>query len=1150
MNPADETVVGAPAESAEVKGHDEDIEKAIPAKMDDDDSDDEDEADDKKQAKRRCGGRLSNRCFWVLISLAAIVALLVILIPTLIFTVGKDYAQSQLDGSEIIYNEVAMYDLQPTNLQSTSALTVLNSGNIKTKVKASTCDLSVNGTVFGTIANPEFTVGEGNSMNITLNSVITVLNDTIMNEQSAMLMSGQQVNWNMDGKVDITVYVLGIPISYSDLNMDKVITINGDTLTDIVISDFTVVGGNETTLSSTVKQTMTSNGSVSISDSGDFTFAVIYENVAIGSAFIRNFSLHDGQNVISEVMSYVTVDGSNDDAVTDFLTKFINEEDIPVQIKGPIEVSSGANYLLNTVFQDATVSKDTNSACGATFTNVLGSVGQGVAQSIFDASTITYNTMKMFAPTNVSIESQAGVTVANSGVRKSAISGPCNIVVGDSKMATMTLQELWVGDNITSIDTVANAPLTNINNTLFQEQSALLMSGTNIFWNTTGSIQVKSCVGGASMVYSVNMDKPIAMNGSALTNAVADNVTVAGGDATTLSSYLDQTLENTGNITLADMGNMTYSMLNADGEYLGTVLMTNFSVFPGANSYKNILSEIKLTNDNSDAVSGFLTSFINEETIHVKVNGPVSMTSGSEFLYNTVSLDVTMKPQTNSDCGSGAYFNVLSGAGIETAQDIFDASVLTYGDITMYNPAPSDISVNSTIYVTNSGVRKSTVAPSSFGVFDPNGNFMANMRMPSFQVGAQDLITLSQLETPMSNIVDSVMQPQIANLMKGNWAHWTTGGKVNVTTCACGAAMTYEVNMNKPIDFQGGYISDATAFDEVILGGEKEVLSLTCSQTLTNPSNISLTEMGTMYFELYTEGFKVGEVTMDDFQILKGFNSMTDVATKIIQSSAEANSVIRDFLSENMMGNSYTMTFSGPVSSSTGAKYMYNTVSIPVVIQGQEVSNLILQGAFPTGNQLTGPPTELVQNPLAIPVRQKNLLFEVFGDKSIGFKMGVKPLGIPCPSTSTYSNLTLPRAGKDMGIVINAKGKGTSEGATVPNPKNVTLDGTLDTTDTCDMSAIPALCTYLLDTESYSNSIVNTHTSGTFDLYFGCSSLDDFATDEEINKCFENAFHVEQAYFKQQNIVLQCYGDNSIGGLFYDQCIAEENGEECWKKSK
>eukprot|EP01135_Chromosphaera_perkinsii_P007878 Nk52_evm1s1022 gene=Nk52_evmTU1s1022 len=229
---------------------------------------------------------------------------------------------------------------------------------------------------------------------------------------------------------------------------------------------------------------------------------------------------------------------------------------------------------------------------------------------------------------------------------------------------------------------------------------------------------------------------------------------------------------------------------------------------------------------------------------------------------------------------------------------------MVYTNINMHTPQEHSVGMNAKIDVSNVGPRKTVVGECGVDILAGKDK-MGHMKIPSMTVGGED-VSHRDIDSSMTNIVDSVFQAQTKKLMAGNKVSWATNGPVNVQTCAGKARMTYDITMNKPIDIQGEAILDATVPELVLDHGYKSTIYSYVTQTMTSRSIVTVSDFGTMTFALFKKGKKIGESTLKDFFINQGPNTVKNIYSTLTKDGSN-DGLISDFFSHNMVGDDFVV---------------------------------------------------------------------------------------------------------------------------------------------------------------------------------------------------------------------------------------------------
>eukprot|EP01135_Chromosphaera_perkinsii_P001932 Nk52_evm81s212 gene=Nk52_evmTU81s212 len=903
------------------------------------DSDDEDESDEKPAPKRRCGGRISNRCFWVLISLGIIVALLAIIIPVLVVTVGKDFAQHLINETKVNFVKVEMYQPTSDSVMSKAWVTVKDSGPLKTKVKATTCNLKDFKTKkqFGTMATPEYEVGGSSTLHIILDAKIAISDQEMFNSYSKTLMSNHDVDWYMEcPSIDIEASVLFIPIKYNGLHMNKEIIMHGTKLENMEAVNVRIIKADNSSMTTKIDQSLNNAGSIEMSQMGTAHFDLFINGTTVGKAVVDNFGVGFGQTTIKDIEATISITDDNKDIIKQFTLDFINYVPIPMTMNGPTYLSTGADYLLNTVSSDVVMAPSYEDTCGSTvIDNALGQTGIDIVQNIFDESSISYGAMGMYDAKEDSIMAKAHITLETTVKRKNLVNGVVPVYANGDFVAHMGLENLWVG-NATINKTVIDSPMTDINATTFSRESAKMLTGGNVHWTTGGKLGVVACMGGATMRYQVNMNKPVDIAGSKLHDFVAVNPIATAATDKTMTTEVSQQMMNDGTLTLNGAGDATMDLFRG-GAKVGEVLIKNFTLTTGLNTI-NATTTIIVTDDNQKQVKDFVNDFINKKNITgLSVAGPKKLSTGATYLYNTLSVPVAFPASTSEECGTLTFDGALGAVGLSVAQDIFENSELVFGAMALSNP--QEFSIDSAVDMTvhNSGPRTVTLKEAAVTVYNNDGEKMAVMNMPSINVGTPDFakyngtVVFKGLKAPLTNIIADPFRKASSGLLNGVNGKWNTSGNLPVRTCMAGAAFTYTLNFDKVLGIQSSLLKDAAADNVVTVAADDTSLTSTCTQTLTNAGQMSV-DLQSAHFDMEMEcggkDIKIADVWIKNFNLTPGTQNYIVDSAKVQVADGNGD-CIKNFLLKFIKMETIPLKVSGPTKlDNFNAPYLLHTTTL------------------------------------------------------------------------------------------------------------------------------------------------------------------------------------------------------------------------------
>ena len=127
-----------------------------------------------------------------------------------------------------------------------------------------------------------------------------------------------------------------------------------------------------------------------------------------------------------------------------------------------------------------------------------------------------------------------------------------------------------------------------------------------------------------------------------------------------------------------------------------------------------------------------------------------------------------------------------------------------------------------------------------------------------------------------------------AGVLQGNVGTWMVRGDGVLDASIGGASIPFHVHLEKEMLLPPTVLANVTAYNFVVTGSDEKHVYATASCSLLSVSVLELHSLGTMSFSLHAPldgpdpGAYVGEITIPEFQVERGFNVYSNVTAKIM----------------------------------------------------------------------------------------------------------------------------------------------------------------------------------------------------------------------------------------------------------------------------
>jgi len=184
------------------------------------------------------------------------------------------------------------------------------------------------------------------------------------------------------------------------------------------------------------------------------------------------------------------------------------------------------------------------------------------------------------------------------------------------------------------------------NPAVFSQQASDLVLGNSITWRLSGPITVSFTQLGLTLNLDLHIEKDIILNGGAIENAEADNLTVIEGFPDYILGTVDQKMYNPSNIELTGLGTVVMYSFDEHGNHIAEATIPDFSIISGWNYQKNI-SVKTLAKRNDPVQMAAVTRFVSNWAMGIDqplvLKGPISASSGAAYLLNVSTCYAVMR---------------------------------------------------------------------------------------------------------------------------------------------------------------------------------------------------------------------------------------------------------------------------------------------------------------------------------------------------------------------------------------------------------------------------------------------------------------------------------------------------------------------------
>lgn len=232
-----------------------------------------------------------------------------------------------------------------------------------------------------------------------------------------------------------------------------------------------------------------------------------------------------------------------------------------------------------------------------------------------------------------------------------------------------------------------------------------------------------------------------------------------------------------------------------------------------------------------------------------------------------------------------------------------------------------------------------------------------HMIMPETRVKA-DSPTFIRLTTRLNVTDNAAFTRATAGVLQGNVGTWIVRGDGILDAYVGGGSFPFNIHLEKEMLLPPTVLSNVSAFNFQVTGSDANHVYATASCSLLSVSVLELHDLGSMSFAIQSPldgpnpGAYLGEITMSDFQVKRGYNTYINVTAKIqvdpnitnVNDPKYIASVagIKNFFELYAKGENIKSMLVGPTWIETGSPFLLNLVTqnVTIINTGPFVSDM------------------------------------------------------------------------------------------------------------------------------------------------------------------------------------------------------------------
>ncbi|KAJ3253976.1 hypothetical protein HDU77_004311 [Chytriomyces hyalinus] len=816
----------------------------------------------KPKKHKRCCGIIWTRARLIWCAVIAVV-LLVITILLAIFVFGPKIAQSAIDGATMTLGATSIKNATDSAFILSSIGKVTNAGfldatlNFPTPVKVIWTNRPNNApdVQLGTLTVAPITVGGGlpKSGDIQLQTVFNIADTKAMGTFADYMINTDTFSWLLQGGASATAF----GVNFNGLSLNKVVTVGGmKGLKDVSIQSFAPLAGPT---SASVGLTAT----ILLVNPSDIS-------IELGDLFMK-FMLGSGPGTLQA--SKVFLGAGNTMLDTKGVVEIPPGDSLSNQIQGlgnNIQLKVEGDHVESPAGRVGWLN-DAVSKLRLTVTMNLTTI----AQNIILGANLSLSSASINQIQENSFNLVGAGAVTNAGVLDATLKFPKPVAVfwtarpnsaADIKIGELSLSSVAVGGDIPKrgeIKLSTTFQVTDSSN--MADFATYMIQGMAFSWRLSGEATANAF---GLDIPNLSLSKVVTLNGfNGLPNPNIKSFDLPNSDSNGIHVVTTAEVSNPSTITI-DIGSAAFDLMY-NGVVIGALGSSNTVLVPGANSL-NLDGRMK--SGDSSLLSGLFTTFLTGGGLKATAVGKSSTVNNQQPSWlnkaiKSLSLPVSLpSPQLSSP--------IVSNLQIPSMSLTFDPS-----DTSGLNPR-----------LTASGVTAQFSSPFSFRIgvtgaqanlkfLGSNGQPFAEITVPmgpasldpsgkvvTLSINDQKLSALPGQDQAFSEFMrDVVIQSNVNVAIQGSIIAQadTDAGSATIS----GLPLSGSIPIAGLNGFAGIILSNVVA-----IGGTDNV-GLSINTMIPNPSKISLFLKSEVFFSVFLNGAKIGEVTVPDFSMIPGDNT-------------------------------------------------------------------------------------------------------------------------------------------------------------------------------------------------------------------------------------------------------------------------------------
>ncbi len=220
---------------------------------------------------------------------------------------------------------------------------------------------------------------------------------------------------------------------------------------------------------------------------------------------------------------------------------------------------------------------------------------------------------------------------------------------------------------------------------------------------------------------------------------------------------------------------------------------------------------------------------------------------------------------------------VILVLGGDMAQTAIDGTTISFTHTQLSEPNAHSVMVSTTVHLTNPSKYDATIKATTLDILYKGAKF-GTIEMPETKIKAHKPLSFKMSEE--LTVTDAKTFKKCAfHLLEGETIEWTLDGRIDLEV-DFGIDVTFNPKLHTNVQVAGGKYA-LEGLDVRVMQGLSNELHISLTQHITNPSDLSLRDLGDLVFNIYSvDQVLMGTITVFDFTVDEGVTIIPNTTGK------------------------------------------------------------------------------------------------------------------------------------------------------------------------------------------------------------------------------------------------------------------------------